>query len=265
MVQLDGIWLTIVSEQEALKVDKRGRLRHQRQGQRMVVLLALGFWPDGRRAVLDWEIATSEEHTQWEKLLERLRQRGLSPERGLQAVVRDGSGGLGEALALVYGNDVLEQRCLFHKLRNVADKVREDLKGEENKETRQQLLADASDIYQAESAAGAHQRLVAFTQKWEPCAPKALACLERDFEQTIAFYALAGFSRELIRTTSLLERTNRQLRGKFRQAGSFGSQRGADVALYLQAQRLNARWSKPTATWWETSRLLFFDLLNLHP
>ena len=147
----------------------------------------------------------------------------------------------------------------------MADKCREELKGEQHKETRKQLLADASQIYQAESAAGAHERLCAFAQKWEEQAPKAVATLHRDFEQTIAFYALEGLPREIIRTTSLLERTNRQLRRKFRQACSFASQRGAEVALYLQAQRLNARWSKTKTTWWEASRSLFFDWLNLHP
>jgi putative transposase len=229
----------------------------------VVVLVALGFWPDGRRAVLDWEIASSEAHTEWQKLLERLLSRGLTLSRGLQAIIRDGCGGLGEAVALVYGSQVIEQRCLFHKLRNVADKNREDLKGNENKETRQQLLADASAIYQAEDAARARQRLVAFVQKWAQAAPKSVACLQRDFEQTIAFYALQGFAQKIIRTTSLLERTNRQLRRKFRQASSFGSVRGASVAFYLQAQRLNAGWAK--TTWWEASHSLFFDLLNLHP
>lgn len=96
-------------------------------------------------------------------------------------------------------------------------------------------------------------------------APKAVACLQRDFEQTIAFYALQGMNREIIRTTSLLERTNRQLRRKFRQAGSFGSACGASVALYLQARRLNAGWSTTKTTWWEAARSLFFDWLNLHP
>ena len=47
---------------------------------------------------------------------------------------------------------MLEQRCIFHKLRNVADKCREELKGETNKETRKQLMEQASAIYQAESA-----------------------------------------------------------------------------------------------------------------
>jgi hypothetical protein len=127
VVQLDGIWLTIQSQSDKEKPDRRKRRRKERQGQRVVVLVALGFWNDGsgRREIIDWEIAKSEEHTEWEKLLTRLWERGVRPEQGLQMVVRDGSGGLGEALAFVYGSTVLEQRCLFHKLRNVADKARE--------------------------------------------------------------------------------------------------------------------------------------------
>ena len=37
VVQLDGMWLTIVNEQETVKVDKRGRQRPQRTGKRVVV------------------------------------------------------------------------------------------------------------------------------------------------------------------------------------------------------------------------------------
>ena len=50
---------------------------------------------------------------------------------------------------------------------------------------------------------------------------------------------LKGVVLELARTTSLLERTNRELRRKFRQVGSFGSEIGAKVAVYLQVSRLN--------------------------
>jgi len=66
----------------------------------------------------------------------------------------------------VYGTTVLEQRCIFHQLRNVADKCREELKGEANKETRKQLMEQASTIYQAESAQEAKQRLAAFANTW---------------------------------------------------------------------------------------------------
>jgi hypothetical protein len=95
VVQLDGIWLTIQSQTQTEKLDRRKRQRKARQGKRMVVLVALGFW-------------------------------------------NDGSGGLGEALALVYGLTVLDQRCLFHKLRDVADKARSELKGGEKRDARKQ-------------------------------------------------------------------------------------------------------------------------------
>ena len=230
-----------------------------------MVLVALGFWNDGssRREIVDWEIATSEEHTEWEKLLNRLWERGVRPERGLQMVVRDGSGGLGEALAFVYGSTVLEQRCLFHKLRNVADKARSELKGEEKREERKQLLEQASAIYQAESAAQARERLAHWAEQWRERAPKAVATLERDFEQTLVYYSLPSVAREWIRTTSLLERTNRQLRRKFRQAVTFGSRKGAEVAIYLQVQRLHAHWADES--WWEVSHALYFALGNLNP
>jgi hypothetical protein len=46
-----------------------------------------------------------------------------------------------------------------------------------------------------------------------------VATLERNFEQTSAYYVLEEVARELIRTTSLLGRTNRELQRKVRQVG----------------------------------------------
>jgi putative transposase len=260
VVQLDGIWLTIQSQSEKEKPDRRKRRRKERKGQRVVVLVALGFWNDGsgRREIIDWEIAKSEEHTEWEKLLNRLWERGVRPEQGLQMVVRDGSGGLGEALAFVYGSTVLEQRCLFHKLRNVADKARSELKGEEKREERKQLLKQASAIYQAESAAQARERLARWAEQWRECAPKAVTT-SRPWSTTRSRRSHGnGFAPPRSKT-----RTNRQLRRKFRQAVTFGSRKGAEVAIYLQVQRLHAHWTDEP--WWETSHALYFDLWNLNP
>lgn len=265
VVQFDGIWLRVQTQTDTIKLDKRQRKRHQRSGKKVVLLVALGFWTDGsgKREVLDWQVADSEGKAEWETLVNRLWERGVRPEKGLQAVIRDGCGELGEAVAWVYGSTVVEQRCIFHKLRNVADKSREELKGETSKETRKHLVEQASAIYQADSAAQARTRLAAFAQTWRAQPPKTVATLERDFEQTIAYYALDGVARELIGTTSLLERANRELRRKLRQVCCFGSPKGAGVAIYLQVQRLNARWSKQT--WWETSHALYYVFLNLNP
>ena len=82
-------------------------------------------------------------------------------------------------------------------------------------------------------------------------------------EQTIAYYKLEGLPPELIRSTSLLERTTREVRRKFRQVCCFGSLKGARVAIYLQVQRLNTAWAGQT--WWQVSHALYLDFLTLDP
>lgn len=159
---------------------------------------------------------------------------------------------------LVYGNSILDQRCIFHKLKNVGEKVRSELKGKEQKATRQALMEQAALIYCASHADGARQQLAAWSDTWRLQAPEAVATLERDFESTLVFYQLDVVAREWIRTTSLLERTNREFRRKFRQAVTFGSVLGAHAAVYLQVQRLHACWAK--ANWWDVSHDLYFSL-----
>jgi len=263
VIHFDGIWMTLVEQDETVQPDKRKRARHKRKGKRIVVLVALGFYKGGRRKILDWQIAANEGHEEWEVLLNRLEQRGVNPEKGLKMVVRDGGGGLKQAVELVYGSKVIDQRCIFHKLQNVLRECRKELKGEDNKVKKKQLMEEASLVYEAESAEQARERLAAWASTWREQAPETVTTFERDFEDTIAYYQIEGFPRELIRSTSLLERVNRQLRRKVCQALSFASHTGADVALYLQVQRLHTQWTDES--WWEASHDLYFGLDNLDP
>jgi putative transposase len=261
VIQCDGIWVTVVNQEEEMRFDKRQRKRHRRQGKDVVILVAMGYWAPNRREILDWQLANSEDSTEWEVLLKRLKERGVGAEQGLKMLVRDGCGGLGKALVKVYSNSILDQRCIFHKLKNVADKASTDFKGkEQRREKKKELMEQAAHIYEAEHADMARERLHAWTQEWQSQAPLAVATLERDFEDTLAYYQLDTVRREWIRTTSLLERTNRELRRKFRQAVTFGSSIGADVALFLQVKRLHARWTD--VPWWQVSHDLSFEL---HP
>src|SRR5436305_5301704 len=101
VVQCDGIWVTVQGQEGEIKPDKRQRKRHERCGKKVVILVAMGFWPDGRREILDWQVATSEEHGEREVLLKRLKERGIGAEQGLKMIVRDGCAGLGRAMVNV--------------------------------------------------------------------------------------------------------------------------------------------------------------------
>ena len=124
-------------------------------------------------------------------------------------------------------------------------------------------MQQASTVYEAESAEQAREQLSAWATTWREKAPESVATFERDFDTTIAYFELEGLNRQWVRSTSLLERVNRQLRRKFRQALTFGSLKGAEVALYLQVQRLHTQWTDQC--WWETSHALYFDLGHHDP
>jgi hypothetical protein len=186
VVQFDGIWLSLQTQQDGIKEDSRKRKRHSKRGKRIVVLVALGLWTDGshKRHILDWEVADQEDKAAWERLVQRLWERGVKLETGLEAIVRDGTEGLEQALDYVYGSALIQQRCIFHKLRNVSDKCiglgREDKK---------QFMDQARAVYQAQSPQGAQEGLAAFAEQWRATQPQAVATFEHEFEQTIRYYA----------------------------------------------------------------------------
>lgn len=263
VLQLDGMWVTIQQSQEMITPDTRQRQRKQRRGKKRVILVALGFWPDGRREILDGQVASSEDHQEWEVLVQRLWEHGCGPENGWRLVVRDGSGGLGEAFALVSGTTVPEQRCLFQKRQHVSKKARTERTGKENQESRKQLMEQAAAMSQAHTASEAQGRRARWAEQWREQAPESVATLERDVTHTLVFSSIPGLDVTWMRTTSLLERTNRERRRTFRQVVTFGSLQGPEVALSLHVRRLHARWQGER--WWDTSQEVFFDLKNLHP
>ncbi len=161
VVQFDGIWLSMQTPQGGIHEDSRKRKRQRKRGKRIVVLVALGLWTDrsGKRRILDWEVAEKEEQAAWERLVQRLWERGVKLETGLQAIVRDGSEGLEQALDYVYGSALVQQRCIFHKLRKVSDKC-----AGLDRDGKKSLLEQAAAVYEAASAPEAQVRLAAFSE-----------------------------------------------------------------------------------------------------
>lgn len=176
--------------------------------------------------------------------LERLRQRGLTAEKGLRLIVSDGSDGLAAALGLVnLGPGVRHQRCIFHKLRNVGKAVKAALaeSKEEKRKQRGQVVKEAAAIYEAEDRGEIMRRRNEFVAKWQAKEPEAVATMLRDFDKTIVYLEVLADARargepweaRYLRTTSALERLNRSLRRMVRQVVLFHSDAGMEVRVYL--------------------------------
>lgn len=260
VVMLDGIWLKVLEPTATTDHDRQGRERQRCRKRGYPILVAHGVDPvSGDRWLLDWERGDAEDEASWQKFLERLEQRGLVAERGLEVILQDGGSGLTAALTTVYfGPGVELQRCIFHKLRNVWQAVRGDeaMTRKERQQRRKAVLADARAIYQHDTAADCRQAAVSFREKGAVREPDAVATLERDFSLTLSFFLVRDRARDrglvyrltCLRTTSPLERVNRHFRRKARQVVIFHAEAGLTAAIELTIA-LRHLTPQTTASW----------------
>ncbi len=92
-----------------------------REGGRVVnisAVIATAVNAEGRREIIGFEIATTEDTAAWTAFLRALVARGLS---GVELVISDAHGGIKAAIALVF-SDASWQRCRTHFMANLASR-----------------------------------------------------------------------------------------------------------------------------------------------
>ncbi len=83
------------------------------------MIIALGVTAAGEKMLLDFVQATTENAESIAGLFRQLLERGFDPTAGLLVVI-DGSKGLRKAVAEVFGDHCVVQRCQYHKRQNVV-------------------------------------------------------------------------------------------------------------------------------------------------
>jgi transposase-like protein len=127
-------------------------------------------------------------------IAERIRP---GPWRDPLLVVCDGAPGIIKAIEICFPKSA-RQRCLAHRMRNLAAKVPEDLWPD--------FKARATAAYQAPSRAIARELAEGLVRDYETELPSAVACFQDDFEACIAHLMTPVTHRRATRTTNLLER-----------------------------------------------------------
>ena len=166
-----------------------------RPGQRReAVLAAWGIGEDGRKSLLGLMAGSKEDVETVRAFFQDLRARGLGDPL---LVVSDGAPGIIRAIEECFPRSA-RQRCLAHRMRNLAAKVSADPWPE--------FKARVTACYQAPSRAIARQLAAGLRADYANVLPSALACFEDDFEACIAHLRLPVTHRRSARTTNLLER-----------------------------------------------------------
>ncbi len=247
VLQVDAIWVTQLVPTGTYHRDAKGRRRPDKQRIKRPIFIALGVWPDTDRAeVLAWHLADREDEGAWLAFLSDLEAAGICGENGLELIIHDGGAGLGAALNIIHFG-AAEQRCLFHKLRNLYHAIRvsgQNLTRKEQRRQRKAIFRDFHHIWQAKRLATVLQRYRHVVRQYRLTQPEAVQCLRTEFRATVAYFAVherhPDWAMTHLRTTSRLERCNRCLRRRARAASAYHSDAGLQAMVTQEVAAFNS-------------------------
>ncbi len=189
---LEGAYPYLWLDAKIERVREPGGVRHK------ALVVAYGVHETGRREVIGIDVGEAETEAFWREFLRSLRARGLS---GVQLCVSDAHEGLKNAIAKVLGCPW--QRCTVHFLR--------DMLGHCGKAQQPMIATAIRQIFAAESAAEARERLAGVAAALEKSAPKVARLLAAAEEELLAFMAFPREHWSKLRSTNPLERVNREI------------------------------------------------------
>ena len=121
------------------------------------------------------------------------------------------------------------QRCWAHKLRNLENKL---------KASQQDCLEEAKLIYQAPHRRGPSCGSGLGETLATP-GPAAVACLERDLEELLAFFDCPKAQWKRLRTTNVIERLFVEVRRRIRTMCAFTTRSSCERILFSVFDRMN--------------------------
>ena len=210
------------------------KIRFELKAKKVKLLVAYGIKADGSRELISFQRANSESTACWKAFLENLKVRGLVGGN-LKLIIMDGGAGLWAAAQEVYPL-VEHQLCWVHKLRNVAKYCPKRYQAE--------CVSQAAQIMYASSSTIAAKRFRAWKKQWQSRIPKAVNCLEKDFDKLIPVFQFPQQIRRMIRTTNVIERCFREVRRRLKVMGYFQNSKSCDRIIYAIFNYFNIKWTR---------------------
>jgi transposase-like protein len=164
------------------------------QGCKMPILAVVGIAETGERDVLAFSVGDRENEQAWKDLLDDLKGRGV---KAIDLWVSDGNQAMLNAISKKFP-DSARQRCVVHQMDNVLSSV--------PTKQHEQLKPELRALFYQKDRQAADQAVAAFIEKYQQVYPTAIACLQRDLEACLTFYAYPKNHWKTIRTNNIIER-----------------------------------------------------------
>lgn len=189
------------------------------------LVVAMGVMQSGQKLILGLREGSTENERICLDLLHSIIERGFKVERRILAVM-DGGKGLHSAVKKIWGEEVLIQRCLVHKKRNILDYLPRSYQAEAKRR-----LNAAWGLSEYEAA---KQELFKVGEWLERITPQAAASLREGQEETLTLHKL-GLPQILHKTFS----TTNPLESAF----SIARERTRRVKNWRKGEGQVSRWS----------------------
>ncbi len=197
---------------------------------REAVLAAWTITWEGKKVLVHIAPGTKESTDCCREFIEEMRRRGL--DEPLFAAT-DGAPGLIRAVEECLPT-ALRQRCLAHKMRNIAAKLPDEMHAE--------FTQAARAAYQAPSPAMAIALRDDLVQRFEKQVPSAVGCFLDDFDACIAHLKCPPRHRKAVRTTNMLERLFEEERRRSKVAPTLFGERPVMKMMFAAVTRASERW-----------------------
>lgn len=197
------------------------------------VLVIMGATKEGKKELVAMDIGFRESELTWHDILLDLSQRGL--KEGPRLAIGDGALGFWKALGKIYPS-TKQQRCWVHRTANVLDKL--------PKSVQPQAHTDIREIYQAPDKEKALNAFDRFVKVYEAKYPRAVNCLLKTKEETMAFYDFPAEHWRHIRSTNVIESTFSTVRLRTYKTKGCCSKESIPPMVFKLVELASQRWQK---------------------
>jgi len=183
--ELDIVYLFVDGVYESMRMQK---------SRKEAILCAWGILSDGTKQMFHLRLGNKESYDTWKDFFQDMLGRGL---REPLLIISDGSPGLKKALGEMFKFSK-HQRCIAHKLRNIANKLPD--------EARERIMERIRNVYYQSDKQIAENLAAKVIEEYSVEYPSAVKCFQDDFDSCIRFMEFPERHHKFIKTTNVLER-----------------------------------------------------------
>lgn len=203
-----------------------------RAGAKEAILCAWGILSNGHRILLHLALGNKESYDSWLDFFRDMQKRGL---RMPLLITSDGSPGLIKAIETCFPES-RRQRCLVHKLRNIASKLPQYALDE--------VMPAIRTVYYQQDREIAMMYATKIIEDHASSYPSAIKCFQEDLENCLSHMEFPAGHHKYIRTTNLLERCFEEQKRRTKVIPRFLDEASCLKLIYATLIRVSEKWRK---------------------